>query len=99
MIRLVARVVAEPSGLETPRINAAQGEGMNTTSETTVVAISGMHCQNCATSVTAVLSALPGVQRVEVSFDSGQARIAYDPSVAKRSDFEEAIGDAGFETA
>lgn len=99
MTRLVACVVPKPSCLNAPRVTDAEGEKMKTTTETMVVDIAGMHCESCAKSVTSVLSTLPGVYRVEVSFDSGQARIAYDPRLAKRSDFEEAIGNAGFETA
>ena len=65
--------------------------------ETTIVAIGGMSCQGCVRNVSGVLQALPGVARVEVSLEAGQATIAYDPAKVARSQFVTAIEGAGFD--
>jgi len=59
--------------------------------------ISGMHCGGCVNSVKSVLSALPGVERVEVMLDPGQAIVAYDESRLDRSALVQAVSEAGFE--
>lgn len=59
--------------------------------------ISGMHCGGCVSSVKSVLSALPGVDRVEVTLDPGQAIVSYDESLVDRAALVQAVGEAGFE--
>lgn len=59
--------------------------------------ISGMHCGGCVSSVKSVLSALPGVDRVEVTLDPGQAIVSYDESRVDRAALVQAVGEAGFE--
>ena len=67
--------------------------------ETTVVKISGMTCMGCVNSVKKVLTALDGVQSVEVALDKAQATIVYDIARANPGQFKIAIEDAGFEAA
>jgi copper chaperone len=43
-----------------------------------------------------VLSALPGVQTVEVTLTPGQARVVYDPARVDRDALIKAVADAGF---
>lgn len=65
--------------------------------ENVVIGIVGMSCQNCVKSLTGVLQALPGVARVEVSLESAQATLAYDPDTTGPARFREAIESAGFD--
>jgi copper chaperone len=67
--------------------------------EHVVISVSGMSCQGCVKNVTGVLQALPGVERVEVSLEAGQANIAYDPEKVVVAQFKEAIESAGFDVA
>ncbi len=67
--------------------------------EEIVIGIGGMSCQKCVQSVTGVLQALPGVARVEVSLEGGQANIAYDPAKASVDSFRDAIEGAGFDVS
>jgi copper chaperone CopZ len=62
-----------------------------------VVGINGMHCQACTKNVSAILLALPGVERVEVSLGAGQANIVYDPEAVDAGQFNAAIEAAGFD--
>ncbi len=65
--------------------------------ETTVIKVGGMTCQGCVRSVTRVLQEVPGVEKVEVSLEKGEASVAYDPARAGLREFKQAVEDAGFE--
>ncbi len=67
--------------------------------ETTVMKINGMTCMGCVNSVKKVLTALDGVQSVDVALDQAQATIVYDTARANPGQFKAAIEDAGFEAA
>lgn len=58
--------------------------------------VTGMTCGGCVASVQKVLSALPGVQTVEVTLTPGQARVVYDPARVDRDALIQAVVDAGF---
>lgn len=58
--------------------------------------VTGMTCGGCVASVQKVLSALPGVQTVEVTLTPGQARVVYDPARVDRGALIQAVVDAGF---
>ena len=65
--------------------------------ENTVIKVSGMTCQGCVRSVTRVLEAVPGVAKVDVSLEKGEAALAYDPAKAGMPQFKQAVEDAGFD--
>jgi len=67
--------------------------------EKIVIGIAGMSCQKCVQSVTGVLQAVPGVERVEVSLEGGRANISYDPAQAGVDAFRDAIESAGFDVS
>ena len=64
-----------------------------------VVKVSGMKCGGCVKSVTNVLQELPGVNRVEVLLEPGEARVDYDPCKVQVEAMKQAVADAGFEAA
>lgn len=59
--------------------------------------VKGMTCMGCVRSVKNVLEPISGVSGVEISLDSGEVVIAYDPAKAKMEQFRSAINDAGYE--
>jgi copper chaperone len=61
-----------------------------------VLAISGMTCGGCVSSVTRVLKALPGVQQVEVTLVPGQARLVIDETQVDIPKLKQAVAEAGF---
>jgi copper chaperone len=67
--------------------------------ETTVVKITGLTCMGCVASVKKVLTAIDGVQSVDVSLEKAQATIGYDAARARPAQFKTAIEDAGYEAA
>jgi len=64
-----------------------------------VIGVGGMSCQGCVKNVSGVLLALPGVARVDVSLEAGQASIGFDPEKVGAGQFRAAIEDAGFDVA
>jgi copper chaperone len=64
-----------------------------------ILSVTGMTCGGCVNSVHKVLSALPGVQSVEVTLTPGQARVVYDEARIQRAVLVQAVVDAGFGVA
>ena len=50
--------------------------------QTVILTISGMHCEGCASGIEAMVKRAEGVIKVEVSFESGEATVQYDPAKA-----------------
>lgn len=59
------------------------------------IRISGMHCRNCANSVTNALNAIDGVS-VKVSLKDNTAEVSFDRTVDD-ADLKQAVEKAGFE--
>lgn len=64
--------------------------------ETMELKIEGLHCDGCVKSVTRMLSAIPGVEHVEVSLAGGKADLRYDAAKSGPADFRRAVERAGF---
>ena len=64
-----------------------------------VLSVTGMTCGGCVNSVQKVLTALPGVQSVEVTLTPGQARVVFDSARVDRAVLVGAIVEDGFGVA
>jgi mercuric ion binding protein len=64
--------------------------------KTTTIHIEGMKCNICSTSVTKALKATAGVEKVEVSFEKGEAVIQYDDEKVTEEKLREVINGTGF---
>jgi Cu+-exporting ATPase len=58
--------------------------------------VSGMSCASCVSNIESVLGALPGVDRVDVSFGSERATVEYDPMRITPTDLQAAVADTGY---
>ncbi len=58
--------------------------------------VAGMTCGHCVSSVTAAISALQGVERVDVDLGKGLVTVKAKHAVSERA-LAAAIDDAGFE--
>ena len=63
--------------------------------KTLVVNIRGMHCSHCEVLIERKLSAIPGVQRVDVSFRKGLARITQRGNVDTTA-VQKAVEEEGY---
>ena len=45
-----------------------------------VLQVKGMHCGGCAQSVKRLLEREPGVQSADVAYETGEARVVFDPA-------------------
>lgn len=64
--------------------------------ETIQLSVEGMSCQHCVKAVKAAVSALPGVDSVEVSLERKLATVSYDPAKVGRPAMKAAIEGAGY---
>ena len=62
-----------------------------------VIRIGGMHCHRCEMAIQKRLAQLAGVHEAEVDFNSGQASVLFDRSVANSQQLVDAIREVGYE--
>lgn len=62
----------------------------------TTLKIDGMSCGHCQKAVQEGLSAVPGVQNVDVSLDAGTADVTYDEAATDIQAMTDAVVDAGY---
>lgn len=62
------------------------------------IPVYGMTCEHCVRRVSQALEGVPGVEKVEVSLQDANARIAYDPHQLELASVYEAVEEAGYET-
>lgn len=69
--------------------------------ETIKLAVNGMTCQGCQSSITQALAETNGVVSgsVVVSLDDNTAEMKYDPAVASTDDLINAVKEAGYEAS
>lgn len=63
---------------------------------TKTIRVEGMHCKICSASVTKALKATPGVERVSVSYEKGEAVIQYDDQKVSEAKLREVINSTGY---
>ena len=62
---------------------------------TTTFQVEGMTCDHCRTAVTTEVSAVPGVENVNVDVEAGTVTVSADQPV-DRSDIAAAVDEAGY---
>lgn len=65
--------------------------------ENSIIRVDGMSCQHCVKAVTEAVSALPGVENVEVDLGAKTVRVAHDAAVSSLGAIKEAIEDQGYD--
>jgi thioredoxin-related protein/copper chaperone CopZ len=66
--------------------------------DTVELKVEGMDCEGCVKSVTRMLSAVPGVQKIDVSLAEARAKVTYDPTKASVPDMKKAVERAGYKS-
>lgn len=81
-------------------VAAAVGVGPSTestvTTEQVEFRVSGMSCASCVVNIESVLGALPGVDRVDVSFGTERATVEFDPTQITPGQLQAVVADAGY---
>jgi len=67
------------------------------TERTTHLAISGMSCANCASTIDEALEALEGVRNADVNYATDEATVTYDPAVTSLERIYDAVDGAGYD--
>ena len=65
--------------------------------QTTILNINDMTCMGCVNSIKNVIEEISGVSDAEVSLESKQLEIQYDPEKVNINQIKKAIMEAGFE--
>jgi Cu+-exporting ATPase len=76
--------------------DAIADAGYNPITDTVSVAISDMHCANCATTNEDALLALPGVVHTDVNYATDEATVVYNPESVSITDLHDTIEAAGY---
>lgn len=66
---------------------------------TTIIAVKGMTCSSCVSSVLKALNSVEGVQEVDVSLEQNQATVTFDDAKVKVENLKSAVEDAGYDVA
>jgi mercuric ion binding protein len=64
--------------------------------KTVTLAVEGMYCASCPFIVQQSLTAVPGVEKVEVSFENQTATVTFDDAKADAAALVKATTDAGY---
>jgi mercuric ion binding protein len=64
--------------------------------KTVTLAVEGMYCASCPFIVQQSLTAVPGVEKVEVSFENQTATVTFDDATADVAALVKATTDAGY---
>ena len=72
------------------------GSVENVEMETSVFAISGMTCANCAQTIEKGIAKVPGVASATVNFAGEKLSVVHDPALVKRSDLIAKVDDLGY---
>lgn len=67
--------------------------------KTAIFKIEGMHCDGCARTIEALVSAEPGVRKASVSLKEREARILFDPQAVSEDRLAATIRQAGYAVA
>ena len=68
------------------------------TTTTTTFTVTGMTCGHCVTAVTAAVSQLPHIERVDVELADGVVTVVSDGPIDPKT-FATAVDEAGYEVA
>lgn len=68
-----------------------------TTMKTGELTIQGMHCDGCAKTIEALLSAEPGVKMATASYAGGNAKVVFDPATIDLDDLAKVVERAGYQ--
>ena len=62
------------------------------------IAVSGMHCANCALNIEKKLKKTPGVRSANVSYASERASVEFDESIVGERELRDKIAALGYKT-
>lgn len=66
---------------------------------TVTLTIAGMHCEGCASGITAMLKRTDGVVKADVSYEERRATVDYDAAKTSPEKIIAAIGKLGYKAA
>ena len=95
MPRIAARAMINHGG-NMQRYNVETPDRAGDVSETRVLGVEGMTCDNCVKTLDKALKAVPGVEGVQVDRASARASITFDTTKTNMAAIHEAILRSGY---
>jgi Cu+-exporting ATPase len=93
-----AQIEYDPAQISPAQLIAIiQGTGYGAALTEADLAVTGMHCANCANTITRTLKRLDGILDVDTSYAGERTHFTYLPSIVNIDDIKNAISAAGFE--
>lgn len=77
-------------------VKTKQPTAQQQTTERASFKVSGMTCAGCEETIKLALEQTPGVRKVEVSYDRGEAAVEYDATVTDVAKIQKAIDETGY---
>ncbi len=65
--------------------------------ETTILNVKGMSCGHCVKAVEGSVSELKGISSVQVTLDTGEVKVQYDPALVSLETIKETIDEQGYD--
>lgn len=67
--------------------------------EKSIIKVKGMSCDHCVKAITKAVSALPGINGVEVSLSAATVTVEYDGAKSSLDNIRSEIEDQGYDVA
>ncbi|HTK07240.1 MAG TPA: heavy-metal-associated domain-containing protein [Ktedonobacteraceae bacterium] len=64
--------------------------------QTTILNIPGMHCEDCVRKITKVVNATHGIQTVQIDLGTKTVQLVYDPEELLIAEFEAKLAENGY---
>jgi len=77
---------------------ALWSDGALAATKTSTLSVPGMYCEVCPITVRKALEKVPGVSKVNVSYEKKEAVVTYDDAKANIKALEDATFEAGYES-
>ncbi|GEM_PF-3165946 len=81
------------------RVTVDGSGGLGDEGATVELAVTGMHCQSCASLIEETLLEEPGVRSASVELEGALASVTYDPAVRSVGDLCAAVAGLGYSAA
>ena len=83
-------------GMAMPGMDRPGAKGRTAKTQRIALAVSGMHCDDCAEKVRKAIAALPGVKQVLVDLDRQEALVVVDAGKFDERAVQNAVRQAGY---
>jgi copper chaperone CopZ len=97
VILLASALMACNSAPKQEAIQAKANDSKVQVNKTITLAVEGMTCEGCESTVKESIEKLPGIASAKASYKEKNTIVSFDSTLTKTADISKAIADAGYE--